>query len=93
MDYRPYTSGQTMLCLTCSMIPNVNLARYRISRAKDWVSGDYAIRIIESASVSAKKLLISRLYIGHHTVVWFPLMAPNQRFPQGLHKPLQLLES
>ena len=23
---------------------------------------------------SAKKLLISRLFIGHHTVVWFPLV-------------------
>ena len=25
--------------------------------------------------VSAKKLLISRLFIGHHTVVWFPLVS------------------
>ena len=24
---------------------------------------------------------------------WFQMMAPNQRFSQGLHKPLQLLQS
>ena len=29
-----------MLCLTCSIIPSVDLARYRVSRAKDLVSGN-----------------------------------------------------
>ena len=29
-----------MLYLTCSMISNVDLAHYGVSRAKDWVSVD-----------------------------------------------------
>ena len=29
-----------MLYLTCTMISSVDLARYRVSRAKDWVSVD-----------------------------------------------------
>ena len=32
------TSPQTMLYLTCTMISNVDLAHYGVSRAKDWVS-------------------------------------------------------
>ena len=34
------TGTQTMLYLTCTMICNVDLAHYGISRAKDWVSVD-----------------------------------------------------
>ena len=29
------TDGQTMLCLTCTMISSVDLAHYEVSRAKD----------------------------------------------------------
>ena len=32
------TGAQTMLYLTCTLISSVNLARYGVSRAKDWVS-------------------------------------------------------
>ena len=35
------TGAQTMLYLTCTMISSVNLARYGVTRAKDWVSVDY----------------------------------------------------
>ena len=38
-DYRP-TGAQTMLNLTCTMISRVDLAFYRLSRAKDWLSVD-----------------------------------------------------
>ena len=34
------TGAQTMLYLTCTMISSVDLAHYRGSRVKDWVSGD-----------------------------------------------------
>ena len=34
------TGAQTMLYLTCTMISSVDFARYRVSRAKDWVSVD-----------------------------------------------------
>ena len=29
-----------MFCLTCTTLSSVELARYGVSRAKDWVSGD-----------------------------------------------------
>ena len=32
--------AQTMLYLTCTTIISVDLAHYRVSRAKDWVSLD-----------------------------------------------------
>ena len=35
-----HTGAQTMLYLTCSMISDVDLAYYGVSRAKDWVSVD-----------------------------------------------------
>ena len=31
---------QTMLYLTCTMISSVDIAHYRVSHAKDWVSMD-----------------------------------------------------
>ena len=34
------TGAQTMLYLTCTTITTVDLAHYRVSRAKDWVSVD-----------------------------------------------------
>ena len=34
------TGAQTMLYLTCTIISSVDLAHYRVSRAKDWVSMD-----------------------------------------------------
>ena len=34
------TDAKTMLYLTCTMIHNVDLAHYGVSRAKDWVSVD-----------------------------------------------------
>ena len=33
--------AQTMLYLTCTIISKVDLARYGVSRAKDWVFVDY----------------------------------------------------
>ena len=50
------TGAQAMLYLTCTMISSVDLAHYRVFRAKDWVSVDcstiefmnlYNLRIIE----------------------------------------------
>ena len=38
------TGAQTMLCLTCTIISSVDLAHYRISRAKDRVSVDCGIK-------------------------------------------------
>ena len=38
--YGEITGAQTMLYLTCTMISSVDLACYRVSRAKDWVSVD-----------------------------------------------------
>ena len=35
-----YTGAQTMLSLTCTTITSVDLAHYRVSRAKDWISVD-----------------------------------------------------
>ena len=32
--------AQTMLYVTCTIIPSVYLAHYRVSRAKSWVSVD-----------------------------------------------------
>ena len=32
------TGAQTMLYLTCTTITSIDLAHYRVSRAKDWVS-------------------------------------------------------
>ena len=34
------TGAQTMLYLTCTTNTSVDLAHYRVSRAKDWVSVD-----------------------------------------------------
>ena len=34
------TGAQTVLYLTCTTITSVDLARYGVSRAKDWVSLD-----------------------------------------------------
>ena len=34
------TEAQTIHYLTCTMISSVDLAHYRVSRAKDWVSVD-----------------------------------------------------
>ena len=34
------TGEQTMFYLSCTMISSVDLARYGVSRAKDWVSVD-----------------------------------------------------
>ena len=34
------TGAQTMLYLTCTTITSADLAHYRVSRAKDWVSVD-----------------------------------------------------
>ena len=34
------TGAQSMLCLTCTTISSVDLAHYRVFRAKDWVSVD-----------------------------------------------------
>ena len=34
------TGAQTMLYLTCTTIPSVVLAHYRVSRAEDLISGD-----------------------------------------------------
>ena len=33
------TDAQTMLYLTCTTIPSVDLAHYEVSRAEDWISG------------------------------------------------------
>ena len=35
-----HTGGQTMLHLTCSMISSVDISRYGIFHAKDWVFED-----------------------------------------------------
>ena len=35
------TGAQTMLYLTCTTIPSVDLAHYIVSHAKDWVCVDY----------------------------------------------------
>ena len=35
------TGAQIMLYLTCTPITSVDLAHYRVSRAKDWVSVDF----------------------------------------------------
>ena len=39
-----FTGAQTMLYLTCITITSVDLAHYRVSRAKDWVSVDCGTR-------------------------------------------------
>ena len=39
------TGAQTMLYLTCTTITSVDLAHYRVSRAKDWVSVDCGTKI------------------------------------------------
>ena len=39
--------AQTMLYLTCTTITSVDLARYGISRAKDWVSVDCGTKLLK----------------------------------------------
>ena len=51
--------------LTCSMIPSVELARYGVSRAKIWVSGDCAI-------YNDKNLPVVRTHL-EHTITFKPL--------------------
>ena len=38
------TGAQTMLYLTCTMISSVDLAHYRVARAKEWISVDGGTR-------------------------------------------------
>ena len=40
------TGGQTMLYLSCTIISSVDLAHYRIFRAKNWVSKDCGTMMI-----------------------------------------------
>ena len=40
------TGAQIILYLTCTMISNVGLAHYGVSRAKDWVSVDCGTRYV-----------------------------------------------
>ena len=41
-----HTGAQTMLYLTCTIISSVDLAHYRVSRDKDWVSGHCSTIIV-----------------------------------------------
>ena len=49
-----------MLYLTCTMISSVDLAYYRVSRAKDWVSVDRGTMYMWTKSFSEEKLAFFR---------------------------------
>ena len=51
------TGAETMLYLTCTMISSVDLAYYRVSRAKDWVSVDCGTRILGPNFEEEKKIV------------------------------------
>ena len=64
------TADQTMLYLPCTMIFSVDLAHYRVSRAKDWISVDwdticfnYYIQWHKNKFLS---LLCLHLFVGQH---------------------------
>ena len=48
-----------MLYLTCTTITSVDLAHYRISRAKDWVSVDCGTKVYTSIKLSVNKLALN----------------------------------
>ena len=46
------TGAQSMLYVTCTTITSVDLAHYRVSRAKDWVSVDCGTKIFTKRSLT-----------------------------------------
>ena len=44
-DNRPYRGTNHAVSLTCTMMSIIDPARYRVSRAKDWVSVDCGTKI------------------------------------------------
>ena len=67
------TGAQTMLYLTCTTITRVDLARYRVSRAKDWLSVNCGANVLMDLNVqtligrialnSVKDYIDSRLFL------------------------------
>ena len=45
-----------MLYLPCTMITGVDLAHYRVSRAKEWVSVDCGIKCLETHAIALKRV-------------------------------------
>ena len=48
------TGAQTMLYLTCTTITSVDLAHYRVARAKDWLSVNCGTKIFDVISVNKR---------------------------------------
>ena len=71
--------------------PNKTCTRYKISAEKTRLMTNCANGILREIKVKGQNM--GTIQASSTSAQSFQMMAPNQRFSQGLHKPLQLLQS